>query len=101
MSDYECSSIGIGTAEFCAVAEGRLTENNRVYPIAVFLDGRVLSRYLHYKHRYDDILRINEDHDPDLPATFDQTEYCRNLIAAHGSPVAAAAVRNGNLAVLS
>ncbi|WP_135365885.1 hypothetical protein [Halosimplex halophilum] len=101
MSDYDGSSLGIGAAEFREVAEGRLTENNRVYPLAPFLDGRALRRYVHYKRRYDEILNINEDHDADLPATFEQTQYCRNLIAAHGSPVAAAAVRNGNLAVLS
>jgi len=101
VSDYEGSSIGIGAAEFREVAEGRLTENNRVYPLAPFLHGRALRRYVHYKRRYDKILRVNEDHDADLPATFEQTQYCRNLIGAHGSPVAAAAVRNGNLAVLS
>ena len=56
MSDYDGSSLGIGAAEFREVAEGRLTENNRVYPLAPFLDGRALRRYVHYKRRYDEIL---------------------------------------------
>jgi len=94
-------TLGIAGAEFREVAEGRLTENNRVYPLAPFLDGRALRRYIHYKRRYDSILEINEQCERDLPPTFEQTQYCRNLIAAQGSPVAAQAVRNGNLTVLS
>ncbi|MFC7142712.1 hypothetical protein ACFQMA_23115 [Halosimplex aquaticum] len=100
MSDNN-NSIGIGAAEWREVAEGRLTDNNRVYPLAPFLEGRPLYRYMHYKRRYPRLLEINEEAEIDLPPTFEQSQYCQNLVAAHGSPVASRAVRNGNLAVLS
>ncbi|WP_436924741.1 hypothetical protein [Halosimplex amylolyticum] len=103
MSDFSGNSLGIGAAEFREVAEGRLTENNRVYPLAPFLEGRPLAEYVHHKRRYSRYLEIDEqvDSETDLPPTFEQTQKCRDLIAAHGSPIAARAVQNGNLALLS
>ncbi|WP_049972552.1 hypothetical protein [Haladaptatus cibarius] len=89
----------IASAEFREVAEGRLTKNQRLYPLAPFLEGRALYRYLHYKRRYSSIRELDDT--GKLPSTFEQTKYCQNLVAAHGSPTASRAVREGNLAVLS
>ena len=93
------SDPAIASAEYREVAEGRLTENRRTYPLAAFLEGKPLRRYVHYKRRYSAI--IDRFGDGTLPPTFEQTQYCHDLVGAHGSPIAARAVRDGNLSVLS
>lgn len=94
--------ISIQAAEFREVQEGRITDNRRTYPLAPFLDGQPLHRYVYYKNQYPRLKRINSGVDMlDLPPTFEQTAYCERLIAAHGSMAAARAVQQGSLHTLA
>jgi hypothetical protein len=89
-------------AEYREVAEDRLTDNRATYPLAPFLDEPALSRYIWFKQRYQRIRELDQDEaDGDLPSTFEQTAYCEKLVAAHGAPIAARAVKRGNVALLS
>ena len=95
--------MGVAAAELREVAEGRMNEGRMLsYPLAPYLDGAALRRYCHYKRRYSSILeRDREVGDGDLPPRFERTQYCKNLVAVHGSPLAARAVREGWIAALS
>lgn len=91
------TDASIAAGEYREVQEGRLTDNRVVYPLAPFLTGKPLQRYVFLKRRYPHIRALDDE----LPRTFEQTQYCENLVAAHGSPVAARAVEKGNIAMLS
>ncbi|GGL60330.1 hypothetical protein [Halocalculus aciditolerans] len=90
---------GIASAEFREVSEDRLTDNRRTYPLAPFLEGRALKRYITMKRRYPHVLALDDS--GDLPPRFELTKYCENLVGGHGSRVARKAVAQGSLSVLS
>lgn len=91
------TEAALASAELREVLEGRLTDNRRTYPLAPFLEDSALRRYVYYKSRYQQLKELGGD----LPSTYEQSAHCSRLVANHGSPVAARAVRNGNLEVLS
>ena len=94
------SDPAIAAAEWREVSERRLSPGNlRTYPLAPFLEDSALKRYVYFKNRYQSLKEL--DGDGDLPATFEQTSYCQQMVAAHGSARAARAVRRGQLPVLS
>ncbi|SFR85789.1 hypothetical protein SAMN05216559_0136 [Halomicrobium zhouii] len=94
------TEAALAAAEWREVSEGRLRSGNlRTYPLAPFLEGRQLKRYVYYKNRYDQIREIvGTDR---LPSTFEQSAYCQQMVAAHGSSLASRAVREGWLPLLS
>ncbi|PSQ31648.1 hypothetical protein BRD16_01685 [Halobacteriales archaeon SW_6_65_46] len=87
--------VAVGAADYREVLEGNLTDNARTYPLAPFLEGDALDRYLKFKRRYPHLRT------PDLPPAFEMTDYCSNLVAGHGSRVARKAVAQGQLAELA
>lgn len=93
----------LAAAEFREVNEGRLTDNGgQSYPLAPFLEGKPLRRYIVLKNRYDRILEVDQKHgNGDLPRQFEATRYCERLVMTHGSLEARRAVKHGQLEVLS
>ncbi len=96
---------GVTAAEFREVSEGKLTSNRRTLPLAPFLQGAPLQRYVWYKQHYQQIrdhhAEVDDDVDVSLPPTFEDTRYCKRLIERYGSELATWAVREGHLATLN
>lgn len=92
----------LAAAELREVSEGRLTDNGLTYPLAPFLDGDALRRYVRYKRLYPRIVEVDRTHgDGELPHQFEATAYCKRLVETHGSIEAARAVKHGYLEQLS
>ncbi|GGN18741.1 hypothetical protein [Halarchaeum nitratireducens] len=101
----DSSADGVTAAEFREVSEGKLTSNRRTLPLAPFLQGEPLKRYIWYKQHYAQIRDYHAEADDstgvDLPPTFETTAYCRRLVERYGSELATWAVRNGHLETLN
>lgn len=96
------SDPAIASAELREVAEGQLGERKDLYPLAPYLEGEPLRRYVKLKNLYPKIRKRDQRKgDATLPGSFENTKYCKRLVAAHGSEAAAKAVRTGDLSTLS
>ncbi|ELY82691.1 hypothetical protein C485_18941 [Natrinema altunense JCM 12890] len=80
-----------------------MTDNGGLtYPLAPYLDGDPLKRYVRYKRRYQKIREYDREHgDGELPRRFEATGYCQRLVMTHGSIEARRAVQQGQLELLS
>lgn len=92
----------IAAAEFREINERNLKADYALtYPLAPFLDGDPLRRYIKMKRAYRRVLEYDRDLGGNLPRRFEATEYCQRLVEVHGSIEAARAVKYGYLEELS